>query len=294
MPGDLHIHTQLSDGSMGINDVIVLAKKRGISTIAVTDQDMLYGCERAKIIGDRYEVNVLEAVELSSTNPHNGKEVHILCYLPESTDRLQGLCRENLQKRAATSQRMLVQIMRRYPITPELVKNVHQGSTCVYPIHLMRALLESGCTDRMFGDLWEELFTEHSERNILFKTHFRPPQEVIETVHNAKGLAVLAHPGLDGAGDMLEELIAAGLDGIEVFHAANSREEQKRLAAICKVKNLAVVGGSDFRGMYSPGAVTIGDQQMNDSQVSQLLSFKARRRRRASHLALTEEAEAEA
>lgn len=59
MGGDLHCHTKLSDGSLGIEDLVLLAKKKGIETIAITDHDCLAGTVRGKIIGDRYGVNVI-------------------------------------------------------------------------------------------------------------------------------------------------------------------------------------------------------------------------------------------
>ena len=54
MGGDLHCHTKLSDGSLGIEDLITLAKKREVGTIAITDHDCLAGTVRGKIIGDRF------------------------------------------------------------------------------------------------------------------------------------------------------------------------------------------------------------------------------------------------
>ena len=67
MNGDLHCHTKLSDGSLGIEDLIILAKKRGITTIAITDHDCLAGTVRGKIIGERYGIQVIPGVELSAT-----------------------------------------------------------------------------------------------------------------------------------------------------------------------------------------------------------------------------------
>ena len=75
MGGDLHCHTKLSDGSLGIEDLVLLAKKKGIETIAITDHDCLAGTVRGKIIGDRYGVNVIPGVELSSRDEKTGKYV---------------------------------------------------------------------------------------------------------------------------------------------------------------------------------------------------------------------------
>ena len=66
MVGDLHCHTKLSDGSLGIEDIIVQAKRTGIDFISITDHDTMSSVSRSKILGDRYGVQVLSGVELSA------------------------------------------------------------------------------------------------------------------------------------------------------------------------------------------------------------------------------------
>ncbi len=83
MAADLHCHTKLSDGSVGIEDLIVIAQKSGIDTIAITDHDCLAGTVRGKVIGKRYGVNVIPGVEISAIDNEAGKKVHILCYLAD-------------------------------------------------------------------------------------------------------------------------------------------------------------------------------------------------------------------
>ena len=281
MAGDLHCHTRLSTGSMGIDDLIVLAKKQGLTHIAITDQDCMAGTVRARVIGERYDVVVIHGVELSCTGP-DGREVHMLCYMSDSPNRLEGLCHQNLLARKKAAQYMLLKFIRRFPVSHELVHECAKGATCFYPQHMMRALMESGLTDRIYGDIYHELFDEDSPGNILSRAKFPTPQETMEAIHQAGGIAVLAHPGEGSAMDLLDELIAAGLDGLEVFHRANSREVQKQLLNIAKNANMLVTGGSDFRGMYGPGFVTVGENQMNDSQINSLLTYKTRMRRRGA------------
>ena len=95
MSADLHCHTRLSNGSLGIEDLIILAKKRGVSTIAITDHDCLAGTVRGKVIGERHGVTVIPGVELSGTDKTTGQEIHMLCYKPDFPDRLEGLCRRS-------------------------------------------------------------------------------------------------------------------------------------------------------------------------------------------------------
>ena len=90
MGGDLHCHTRLSDGSVGIEDIIALARNCKLDTIAITDHDCLAGTVRAKIIGERNGVRVIPGVEISAVDPVTGRYAHILCYLPDHPDRLEG------------------------------------------------------------------------------------------------------------------------------------------------------------------------------------------------------------
>ena len=53
MIGDLHCHTTLSDGSLGIDEVISQAKRMNMDFLAITDHDTLSSYSRAKILGER-------------------------------------------------------------------------------------------------------------------------------------------------------------------------------------------------------------------------------------------------
>lgn len=95
---DLHCHTKISDGSMGIEELIAIAKRRGLSAISVTDHDTTAAATRAVIIGRRQEVRVIHGVEFSTIDKVRGNEAHLLCYLCDTPDRLEGLCRRTRGK----------------------------------------------------------------------------------------------------------------------------------------------------------------------------------------------------
>ena len=79
MRADLHCHTTLSDGSLGIEEVIAQAKRNQIDCLAITDHDNLASTSRAVVLGQRYGIRVLPAVEISAVDTQRGKKVHILC-----------------------------------------------------------------------------------------------------------------------------------------------------------------------------------------------------------------------
>ena len=167
MKGDLHCHTKLSDGSMGIDDIIVLAQKCGLDTLAITDHDCLAGTVRARLIGERHGIKVIQGVEISSYDSETDSEVYILAYQADSPDRLEGLCHRNLIARKRAAQFMMIKAAQKYPITTDLVLKCAQGSTNVYPVHIMAALVESGVTTELYGDLYKELFVDKGEKIFL-------------------------------------------------------------------------------------------------------------------------------
>ena len=212
---DLHCHTKLSDGSMGIDDIIVLAEKCGVTNLAVTDLDCLAGTVRARLIGERHGIKVIQGVEISAYDSENDREVFVLGYMSDSPDRLEGLCHRNLVARKRAAQFMMIKAAQRYPITTDLVIKCAQGSTNVYPVHIMAALVECGVTTELFGELYRELFTEGGEKSLLVKPKFSEVSEVIQAIHDAGGIAILSHPGDYEGTNIVEKALEAGIPNLE-------------------------------------------------------------------------------
>lgn len=280
MGGDLHCHTKLSDSSMGIDDLIVLAQKRGINTIAITDRDCQAGTIRGKIIGERRGITVIPGVEISCYDSARERNVEMLCYLSDSPDRLEGLCHRNIVARKKASQLMTLKIARKYPITPELVLKCATGSTAVFEQHIMHALMECGLTDKLYGDLYYELFSPESPDNVIVKAGYPEPAEVIEAIHEAGGIAVLAHPSTEKDVEILKDLVSKGLDGVEVWHPSISDEQKDLLMNIARENNLLSLGGTEFMGMYSKQPVSLGACETPDTAVKALMTYKTKMKKR--------------
>lgn len=280
MPADLHCHTKLSDSSMGIDDLIVLAQKRGVTTIAITDRDCQAGTVRGKIIGERRGITVIPGVEISAYDSKRSKCVEILAYLCDSPDRLEGLCHRNMLARKKASQMMTLKIARKYPITPELVLKCASGATAVFEQHIMHALLECGMTDKVYSELYSELFSPESPDNIIVKTDYPEPKQVIEAIHEAGGIAVLSHPGKYGDMSLVTELSEHGLDGVEVWHPENSDELQEKLIAFAAENGMLTVGGTEFMGMYSKSPISVGDYSTPEASVKALLTYKTKMKKK--------------
>lgn len=278
MTGDLHCHTKLSDGSMGIDELISLAKKSNLKAIAITDHDTLAGTVRAKIIGERQGLTVIPGVELSAYDFERGRNVHILSYLNESPDRLEGLCKRISNSRRKSGQIMIMKTMQKFPISAEHVIKCSSGSTNIFKQHIMHALMDAGFSTEIFGDLYEELFSDTGRLTV--KVEYPDVKEVITAIHDAGGIAVLAHPAIYDSFDVLvEDLIPAGIDGVEVWHPRNSEEDIQKLIEIANEYKLLKTGGTDFHGMYNKTPLPLGTCLTPDECLDELLNYKAKQGR---------------
>ena len=281
---------------MGIDNLIILAKKLNMDTIAITDHDCLAGNVRGKRIGEQHGVQVLPGVEISATDTRRGDRVHLLCYLPESPDRLEGLCHRNLLESKKAGQYMIVKSSVQYPVTPEFIIKCAAGSTGVYRQHIMHAMLESGLTDRIYGDLYAQMFSKDSPNSVLREPAFPDALDVLQAIHEAGGIAVLAHPALYNNLELLPELVEHELDGVEVWHPSADAQMVEQLQSFAKTNDLLMTGGSDFHGMYGVGNVTLGTCVTPEEHMDALLNYKSRKRRKLARAAKaaakqTEEAE---
>lgn len=270
---DLHCHTKISDGSLGIEDLLGIAKRRGIKALAVTDHDTTAGATRAVIIGKRLGLNVIHGIEFSAWDPARETKAHLLCYRAASPDRLEGICRRTGESRRAVGLEMIRRVMRYYPITTELVAKCASGSTNIYRQHIMQALLDTGYADDVYGEVYQKLFGPDGVCSAS-RVEYPDVRDVLTAIHEAGGIAVLAHPHAYGNEALLEELTAQGLDGVEVWHPNHTEEQQAALAAFADDHQLLKTGGTDFHGMYSHTARPVGSVAVPDEVADQLLAYK--------------------
>lgn len=279
MSADLHLHTRLSNGSLGIEDLVLLAKKRGVTTIAITDHDCLAGTVRGKVIGERHGITVIPGVELSGTDKTNGQEIHMLCYKPDFPDRLEGLCRRSSLIRKKSSHLMTLKTAQKYPIAPEFVVKCATGSTNVFKVHIMQALIENGFADRIYGDLYKELFSPDSPNSINHVPDYEDVFSILDAIHEAGGIAVLANPQKCKNDKLVDELVKAGLDGIEVYTPDMRDEDKVKFAKYAKKNKILATGGSNFKGLYNKYVISVGDCDLPDECVQELNTYKARKKK---------------
>ncbi len=275
---DLHCHTKISDGSIGTEELLATAKRRGITALAITDHDAIAGATRAVIIGKRLGIDVIHGVEFSAYDEARGRKVHILGYLCDFPDRLEGLCRQTSTARRTAATEMARKVLRYYPIIPEAIARCASGSSAVFKQHIMHALMDAGYANGIYGDVYEKLFNDKTGCAFV-NLAYPSVKEVIELIHSAGGLTVLAHPYAYDSIELMQELVDNDLlDGIEVYRPDHTEEQVTALAAFADKHKLLSTGGSDFHGMYAKHARPLGCQAPDDT-AQKMRTYKAQKKR---------------
>lgn len=279
MKADLHCHTSISDGTLGIEDLLILAKSAGLDKIAITDHDCIASSVRGFTIARRIDgFEVIKGVELSATDSKRNSSVHVLCYLPDSPERLEMLCRKNTALRVKAGQIMAKRISQKYNIPGKYIAACAQGANYISTRHIMKVLMNCGYTTEIFGDLYNSLFDKASSDYIGVNPVFTDVRDVINEIHNAGGVAVIAHPGLYNNFDLIKELSDEQLlDGVEVYHPSHTDEQINMLLKLCEENNLLITGGTDFHGAFNEKAICIGDIYTTEEQLNALINYKAKR-----------------
>jgi predicted metal-dependent phosphoesterase TrpH len=240
---DLHTHSTASDGALPPAEVVAAAAHAGLAAIALTDHDTLDGVAEARAEGARQGVRVIPGVELSATSGEG--EVHLLGLHLSRTEMLErrlGGFRDARRERAARMVERLNELG--VPITLEAVLS-QAGTGALGRPHVARALVAGGWAHDL-REAFDRWLGNGRPANV--EKERLPLSEAIALVHDAGGLAVLAHPGADATRAWLEELRALGLDGVEVRHPGHTAEDVARIGALAEHLGLVPSGGSDWHG----------------------------------------------
>ena len=239
---DLHVHSSASDGRYSATQVVARAVSRQLQAIAITDHDTVDGIQEALSAKCGAPVDVIPGVELNAYHP--ASEVHILGYHIDHTnpvllDALSRL-RDSRLDRAERMVRKLLKMGVR--VEARCLREI-AGTAVLGRPHIAKALVKLGYVRSI-----SEAFQRYIGRDgPAYVDRFRlSPTEAIRLVLAAGGLPVLAHP-LDVL-ELLDDLSAVGLCGLEVYHTGYTDCQTSRLIREAEAHDLLLTGGSDFHG----------------------------------------------
>ena len=267
MLGDLHIHTNASDGALSPRELVVRVGAAGFGFFSVTDHNSTRALRSVAVLLGSDPVRFVPGVELSA-QPDDGRELHILGYgIDPSCAHLQTVCDEVRGKK----RRQVLEIVRRLGGEGIRIEasELPLGDDAAYVGRPMLAdMLVSMGAAQSVQDAFGLFLGERAPT-------FAPMDRVdvatcIGAVHAAGGLAVLAHPTIEIVDRWIAPLADAGLDGVEAYRPALSGNAQLYVEKAAEHFRLLVTGGSDWHGRG--GGLDLGEFAVSEDQVREFLA----------------------
>jgi len=249
---DLHAHTYFSDGTLSPEAVVALAMERGLAALSVTDHDSVEAFEPARRAAGT-ALELVPGIELSSVL--SGLDLHILGYYVDPwhdalQERLQVFQQERIER--ANS---IVHRLSDLGVELDPAEVVHlAGPGVVGRPHIALAMVQHGHVPNL-----EDAFRRYLGRSgqaYVPRPSFTA-DEAIDLIHAAGGISALAHPGPLMPDSVIEQLVSAGLRGIEVWHPQHGPAAVRRYRTLAARLGLLETGGSDFHGTHR--SLDLGD-----------------------------------
>ena len=246
---DLHSHSTASDGTTSPADVMARAAAAGLDVIALTDHDTVAGhAEAAAALPPG--LTLLPGMELSCRL--SGHSVHVLAYLFDPADdeltAEMAAIRDSRVSRARAMVSRLAELGA--PVTWDQVTQI-AGDGVVGRPHIARALAAAGVVATPADAFTPEWIGAGGRAHVT--RYALDPMRAVALVRAAGGVTVLAHPrgaarGWQIPDEVLADLAAAGLTGVEVNHPQQDAEQRARLQELAAALGLVPSGGSDDHG----------------------------------------------
>lgn len=281
---DLQMHSTHSDGTDTPRRLVELAKEAGLEAMALTDHDTTTGLAEAKAAGKELGINVISGVEI--TCEYGGKSMDMLGYCFDSgADELQEKLARIQEGRRERNLEIIgkLQALGHDISYEEVVAEADKADgKIVGRPHFATVMIRKGIvTER------QEAFDKYlAEGGSAYVPKLAvSPAECVEMLQTAGGLAVLAHPKLirfpkdKTIRDLLTDLKAVGLAGIECYYSLHSDEETTQFLELAREFDLLVTGGSDYHGGNKPEikvGVGMGNLQIPITCAEGLLSAASR------------------
>lgn len=242
MLNDLHIHTTYSDGAFTPDEIIEMAREKGIRYISITDHDTMgaYG----NFSTDYEDLTIITGVEVSTY--YRGLELHILSYFHDPYDEtLLALLDRFKTDRVERYHKILGNLEDLDIFLPDEAPPQDSYGRA----HIAKLLIEHGYVKNI-----KEAFNVYLDVDkIAYEKRFKiDTREALKALRDAGGIPVLAHPGEKLYNLHFEQLLAElkvhGLLGLEVYHPSHRKELTNKFYALAKKHKMVISGGSDFHG----------------------------------------------
>jgi predicted metal-dependent phosphoesterase TrpH len=224
---------------------VALAAKHGVTVLAVTDHDSTEGLAEARAAAAAHPgMTIVPGIEINCDV--DGAEIHVLGYfLDVGAAWLQEFLREQRAERVARVHRVLAKLadLGMFVDAADVFALVKEGSAG--RPHIAQAMVHRGYV-RSVREAFDRFL--HTGGPAAAPRRRLAPEQAVGIIRKARGVPVLAHPGLANRDAMIPALVEAGLAGIESFYPEHSAAQTQAYLALCERHALVATGGSDFHG----------------------------------------------
>lgn len=252
---DLHMHTLYSDGALTPREVLKMRVDEGYQLLAITDHDGVEGSVYGEKYADEFGIEYISGIEFDSED-ELGKDLHMLGYGFDPDHPAFNLAIGKILKQRNDRNNRFLEALNAmgYHITYDELKAVNEGRFMGKPT-FATVLIKKGVV-RSHTEAFNTIFQEPEIKCIKKKTLHT--KDVVDIIHEAGGLAVLAHPMEQRHRDetfeqfkprmyqILDRMVSYGIDGLECHHPSADYLQQQMLVAYANEHGLMITEGSDF------------------------------------------------
>ena len=271
---DFHMHSIYSDGVKSPEGLLRHAIDCNLSMMALTDHDEINGIKALRTAQDQLDpektIKIINGCEFSAD--YKDKSIHILGYRFDETNKE---LRDFIEYFKSKREERIDEIIRRcnnvgYFISKdELLKKFPKTQAYGRP-HIGQLLIDGGYA-KDINDVFKDILRKDSPCYVP-KVKIEVPY-IIDIIHKAGGLAVMAHPKLVSSDEYVVEMLAYDFDGMEVYHTKHNDDDVKRYKTLAIKHNLFITGGSDYHGIPGKAPDKFGDYLVSSENVSEFISL---------------------
>ncbi len=278
---DLHTHSNASDGTLTPGQVVLEAYEAGLSAVALTDHDTADGLEEAALAAKDIlahdktaDFQFIPGIELSVS--YKDHELHLVGLHLDLHSEGFALALKKLQDNRDQRNEKMIQKMQAAGMDITMgALQADQGGGVLTRANFASYMLHKGYISSV-----QEGFDKYLDRGKAFYVprEYLSPKEAIDLIHNANGLAILAHPLVYGMNmaqleDAVSDLTRLGLDGLEAYYSMNHDHDTVHMKTLAQKHGLILSGGSDFHGANKPH-IKIGRGRGNLFVPAQILEIQ--------------------
>ena len=281
MIADLHLHSYYSDGTQPPEEIAEEAKSKGIGLISLCDHNVLSGLSEFEYACKKRNIKYISGVEIDCL--FGDKNLHILAY---NFDLKNKALIDLLSSNYAIMEQMSIDLIKK-------MSNDY-SSISLKEYETFNRIPRNGgwkgidyLRSKGFSISYPDCMKYYREYNIKNSNEFQDLKTVCKIIHEAGGVAVLAHPGdrLDQNPDTfitsLRKIIELGVDGVECFYPSHSKSITKLCVDFCREEDLIITAGSDSHGefasyingvYYAMGVVMVDTENLNLKELNDAIN----------------------